>query len=70
MKVSAENGWVMLGLVNYGAELPAETGEEFADTCISDPSQCTDGLTLALWLHLGNLLHIVKHILTNRLQLY
>lgn len=54
MLISEENGWVMLGLQTPGGEFTEETGSEFAGTCLSDPSQCEEGITLALWLRLGN----------------
>ena len=51
MQINGENGWAMLGLIDD--QINEETGEEFAGTCLSDPSLCKNGLTLALWLKIS-----------------
>ena len=53
MEIKGKDGWVMLGLEDNGGEFTRETGEEFEGTCLSDPSLCENGLTLALWLRIG-----------------
>lgn len=54
MRISGSNSWVMLGMnaSNDGSQ------EEFAGTCLSDPSLCEDGVTIGLWFLLGKLYYI------------
>ena len=52
MEISGKGGWVMLGMDDMKGVFTPETGSEFAGTCLSDPSMCEEGLTLALWLKL------------------
>lgn len=56
----ANDAWVMLGMVDSHGVYEAGTGAEFAGTCISDPSLCEDGLTVALWLRICKLIKFAK----------
>jgi len=55
MKVTDDNGWLMLALEPFSGSTTTYTGSEFAGTCLSDPSKCENGLTVALWLKLCKL---------------
>ena len=60
MEIGDRNGWVMLGLNDTQGVFTSDTGREFAGTCLSDPEQCTEGLSVALWLKICELVHRVS----------
>ena len=46
--LTKKNGWYFVTIL-----IPFYSGEEFTGKCISDPSRCHNGVTIAIWVQLS-----------------